>query len=529
MLDLWNGHSGYVALASRDSGEFKQKMFAWPAQKEEVQKFLDDHRDLHFSPQVFSQPSRSRQSMQEVSCILADLDDTPPQILPVPPSAYWETSPGRWQAVWQLDRPLPVEEAVELSRSVSYRFMADMGGWGPEHTLRVPDSWNAKRACTAGPLHRREPVSPEALKDAPSVYDDLCSVYNIPANVQEMWRKDPPQGKRSEFRFSLEHELKHLGVSKDAVFVLVWNAPCCKFRQENRPPEDLRKEIAKVFEEADEQREKQFDILKCIVPSDIFIEGVIKPKGWLLEGLWQESSYGIMSGQPKIGKTWLATDIALSIVAGRHTLDGSESKSGDVIYWNAENGDDGFKFRIAKIASRKGLISHGYNSEGHITLQSDWRGSHHLLCIPRKVGRLLDLSTVEWQNQFCRALQFNHEKPALVIIDPLVNCIGGADENSAKEMMPVLKFLMGVTETTGVSIMVLHHTKKGKTDTGGQNMRGTSALHGWVDSALYMEKLEKGGDGVCLQCEFRDNKSSTLWYRMEIDPKEPYDLVVIQK
>ena len=34
---------------------------------------------------------------------------------------------------------------------------------------------------------------------------------------------------------------------------------------------------------------------------------------WLVEALWSRAAVGFVAGQPKLGKTWLALDLALSV------------------------------------------------------------------------------------------------------------------------------------------------------------------------------------------------------------------------
>jgi len=41
---------------------------------------------------------------------------------------------------------------------------------------------------------------------------------------------------------------------------------------------------------------------------------------WLIEGLWAEQAVGILGGEPKCCKSFLALDMALSIASGAHCL-----------------------------------------------------------------------------------------------------------------------------------------------------------------------------------------------------------------
>ena len=75
------------------------------------------------------------------------------------------------------------------------------------------------------------------------------------------------------------------------------------------------------------------------------------------------------------------------------------------------------------------------------------------------------------------------------------------DINSAKELSPVLQFLLSVRDTYGCSIMVVHHwNKNGSSSRGGQRMLGSATLHGWTDSSLFLSRDD--GD-VVIEREFR--------------------------
>lgn len=73
-------------------------------------------------------------------------------------------------------------------------------------------------------------------------------------------------------------------------------------------------------------------------------------------------------------------------------------------------------------------------------------------------------------------------KLSLVILDTLSRTLGGADENSAGEMNTALDQLDRIREVTGATILVLHHTAKGK-----MHERGSSVLRGACDTMLFLQ------------------------------------------
>lgn len=114
--------------------------------------------DVYFCPNLFSRPRR-RKGLVLPSCWLyADLDDVrPPEVdksqrdggdgSPVlVPTIAWESSPGRFQALWHIDKYLPEESHSRVNQKLTYSLGADKGGWDITQVLRVPGTINHKYA-----------------------------------------------------------------------------------------------------------------------------------------------------------------------------------------------------------------------------------------------------------------------------------------------------------------------------------------------------------------------------------------------
>jgi hypothetical protein len=79
--------------------------------------------------------------------------------------------------------------------------------------------------------------------------------------------------------------------------------------------------------------------------------------------------------------------------------------------------------------------------------------------------------------------------PKLVIFDPLYLMFEG-DLSSSKDLAPILNWLLVIKERYNTSIMLIHHWKKNTQGTAirsGQRMLGSTTLHGWIESAWYIE------------------------------------------
>ena len=92
-------------------------------------------------------------------------------------------------------------------------------------------------------------------------------------------------------------------------------------------------------------------------------------------------------------------------------------------------------------------------------------------------------------------------KPVLIILDPLYLMFDG-DINSAKDLAPVLQWLLEIRYKLDCGIMLIHHYNKGgahaEAKRGGQRMLGSTTLHGWIESAWYVrtEATEVNGEDI---------------------------------
>src|SRR5690606_7810068 len=116
------------------------------------------------------------------------------------------------------------------------------------------------------------------------------------------------------------------------------------------------------------------------------------------------------------------------------------------------------------------------------------------------------------------------------ILDPLYLMFDG-DVNSAKDLNPVLNWLLRMKNDYGIGVMVIHHMNEGGKRSGvvrcGQRMLGSTTLHGWVESALYIsvnpaeeededdEAFNKQGGTASITVE-REFRGAGLYPRLDL-------------
>ena len=201
---------------------------------------------------------------------------------------------------------------------------------------------------------------------------------------------------------------------------------------------------------------------------------------WLIEDLWTEQAVGILGGEPKCFKSFLALDMAVSVASGTPCLRRFPVKrSGSVLLFPAEDSLAVVRQRLEGISAAAGvsLVSLPIEVITAPSLRLD---------LPADCQRLIQ--TVE------------SLKPLLLILDPLIR-LHRVEENDASQIAPLLSFLRQLQRQFALAVVLVHHARK---DSGGsrpgQALRGSSELHGWGDSNLYMRRHR---DRLTLSTEHR--------------------------
>ncbi len=201
---------------------------------------------------------------------------------------------------------------------------------------------------------------------------------------------------------------------------------------------------------------------------------------WLVEHLWSESAVGIVGGEPKCGKSFLALDLAVAVASGTPCLRRfAVNRPGRVLLFAAEDALHVVRERLLGICRAAGVRLEELDI--HVITSPTLR-----LDLASDARRLAD--TVA-------ALS-----PRLLVLDPFVR-LHRIDENVSAAVAPLLASLREIQRTHGTAVVLVHHARKGGgAGRPGQALRGSSELHAWGDSNLY---LRRRGDRVVLSVEHR--------------------------
>ena len=201
---------------------------------------------------------------------------------------------------------------------------------------------------------------------------------------------------------------------------------------------------------------------------------------WLVTGLWAEEAVGIVGGEPKCCKSFLALDLAVSVASGTPCLRRFPvTRPGRVLLFAAEDALHVVRRRLEGICAAAGI------DLAELDVQ----------VITAPIVRLdLDADRRSLDETVAKL------QPRLLVLDPFVR-LHRIDENASGEVAPILAYLRELQRRHGVAVALVHHSKKGAGRArAGQALRGSSEFHAWGDSNLY---LRRNGDDLTLTVEHR--------------------------
>lgn len=194
------------------------------------------------------------------------------------------------------------------------------------------------------------------------------------------------------------------------------------------------------------------------------------PRRWLIEGLWGAAAVGFIGGPPKCCKSYLGLDMALSVATGTPCLGTyTVAEPGPTLVYLAEDALSVVRERAEALARHRGLRLAEVNL--HVITAPRLR-----LDQPADRGRLFETA---------RRL-----RPRMLLLDPLVR-LHAVDENSATEVAQLLGGLRDLQRGLDLAIILVHHTRKAVPAgmAAGQGLRGSTDLHAFGDSNLYLRRL----------------------------------------
>lgn len=291
---VFDGNEGYICIAYKGKTDlsFTEKFFEFPG---ELDAMLDDINEMavtlthvYFCPQLFTdkdfkrpggKSARVKENVKTCPVLWADLDQCNPQDLQVPASIVVQSSSGRWQSYWRMEKALPPEEAEAICMKIAYYHAnqgADRSGWDLTQLMRVPYTPNYKYGDlvtapivtvikTDGSLYRKRDFdvypSFQALKfldnplpDEPELPSedplDILQRYRpvLHPSVFSLYTDVPEEGQDwSTTQWKLVKLCVEAGLKPEETFVVTRSARCNKYARDGRPESALWIEVKKAY------------------------------------------------------------------------------------------------------------------------------------------------------------------------------------------------------------------------------------------------------------------------------------------
>jgi hypothetical protein len=522
--------------------------------------------DVYFAPCLFSDPLRRKQYALPGRWLYADLDESDPRELDFAPTIAWQTSPGRYQAAWRLERPLAPAQLSALNQRVTYYTQADRGGWSLTKVLRLPGTESHKRdtihtvhtlwedgpdyrgrdvvEMTRGitlPATARIAAGNEPIPNGNPVVeaDVLRREYRgkLPTRARVLLRaKSAPVGTRSERLWELENILLESGLPAEHVYFLVhqcvWNkhdnaalwaevfkaqanveindakpkhknGTVKKKRDRNTTKAKRRNGGPPEREELDEDDEADEEVPDLPLISSAQAQShPTSPPSWMVAGIWSQDAHGLLAGSAKSYKSTIALDLGISVASGTKFLNHFDVAERGPVLYIQEENSPEELEYHHEQILRNRGLALGAGAFVDDDIEINF-GRTPPLYFLHNWG--FDLREPSHLKALDRAIR--KQEPSLVILDPFYRMARGVDENNAKEVESVLNPLLDLKHWHGIGILLIHHYRKAKQEEPAgddkERISGSGVFGRWFESSVYAKKSADDPFTVILSSEHR--------------------------
>ncbi len=185
--------------------------------------------------------------------------------------------------------------------------------------------------------------------------------------------------------------------------------------------------------------------------------------GYLAEGLT------VLAGRPKLGKSWLALDLAIAVAIGAPALASVRVEQGDVLYLALEDNERRLQKRLTLLLPPSSLPER--------------------LFIDTQCPRLN-----EGGIELIRGWVEQVENPRLIVVD-VFNKVRPATqrgENPYEADYRALAPLKELADEKGIAIIIVHHTRKMEAEDPFDTVSGTTGFTGAADTVLVLARDSQG-------------------------------------
>jgi len=212
------------------------------------------------------------------------------------------------------------------------------------------------------------------------------------------------------------------------------------------------------------------------------------PVKWIVPDLIGEG-LTMINGSPKIGKSWLSLNLSIAAASGGAFLGALCANQTGTLYLALEDTDRRIQSRLKKLQA---------NKTNNLKISTQWRDGY--------IGL----------ENYLRA----NTGIGLVIIDTLARFTNIEDFNAYAETTRALARLKKIADDLRVSIVVIHHAKKGTSKDNDKSdwmdaALGSTGLTGATDSTIYIKRMSRKDTAAQLFATGRD--TADIEYNLKMD------------
>ena len=221
---------------------------------------------------------------------------------------------------------------------------------------------------------------------------------------------------------------------------------------------------------------KKFNSKSC----EEIMTTVYKPIEFVVDNLLAQGLY-ILAGAPKVGKSWLALDMCLSIAKGEKVL-GQQTTQGTALYLCLEDS-------YVRIQNRLYEITDEPAERLYFVIMSE------------AIGNGLEEQITDFKNE--------HYDLKVVFIDTLQK-VRNESESGYGTDYKELSVMKALADKLEITIVVVHHTRKCADSDPFNMISGSTGLSGCVDGSMVLIESKRGSRKAKLHCVGRDIENQEI-------------------
>ncbi len=455
---LYEADTGYVySPLKRKTGEWEQRFFQWPSEVQALEAWIDTSSlegNVYVAPGLFSEKKATKDSFKHSNVAWVEFDGATKidfKDIPNPDVIVQTSSETHTHCYWKI-RPANGETVENVNRRLTYYFRADNSGWDCTQVLRPPGTLNHKYS---------KPLETKLIKFKPSLikrdfatfdlapeiekppliikYEDLAEAselvakLKLPEDLIKMVMREmavPPN--RSTFLMRLGYLLASHGVDELDTVSLLYHADSRIKKFVGRSDQLMR--LAEIASIAQLEVSKELHV-EGYSPSEIIkheLELQWRIDGWL-------HSYGILilTGQPGVGKTQFAMDLAHKLGTGDSVLGKSKKAPVKVAVLSLEM--DIIEIKYIFVAQNK-----VFGKDENASLWND----NVKVFAPEE-----DSSGFGAYEKILKEF-----RPEILIIDSLSEL--ASDDLKESEARSIMRWLKRMSREYECGIIIIHHNRK---------------------------------------------------------------------